>query len=139
MNAYLGIAEHEIKLGFLTTSSAQLSDAQIHVPGFPVILPADEAADGENTVTSIDRFLNSLVLLWRNTQPRFDALRKAVLELIKRNLNKLLRVPFFVTVMQEVVGFGDDVVASLGDDGFEVKAFQVPQGARVNQTVRFEV
>jgi hypothetical protein len=139
VNAYLGIAEHELKLGFLAVSSGQLFNAQIPLPGFPVTPPTDAQTDGETTITPTDRFLNSVVLLWRNTRSRFDALRKAVLELIKRNLVKLLRVPFFVTLLQEIVGFGDDVVASLHDDGFEVKAFQVPQSARVNQTVRFEI
>ncbi|KAF1931822.1 uncharacterized protein M421DRAFT_321363 [Didymella exigua CBS 183.55] len=139
INAYLGIAEHELKLGFLAISSGQLGDDQIPMPSFPFIPPPNAQADGETTIAPTDRFLNSLVLLWRNTQSRFDALRRAVLELIKRNLSKLLRISFFITLLQEIVGFGDDVVASLGDDGFEVKAFQVPRGARVNQTVRFEV
>ncbi|KAF3052143.1 hypothetical protein E8E11_011421 [Didymella keratinophila] len=124
INAYVGIAGHELELGFLLTSRNQLSDAQIFMPGFPVMPPLDARADGEATITPTDRFLNSLVLLWRNTQSRLDALRKAALELIKRNFGKLLRVPFFVTLLQEIVGFGDDIVASLGDDGFEVKAFQ---------------
>ena len=139
INAYVSIAEHELQLGFLVTSRDQLADAQIGMPGFPVMSPPDAQADVEATITPIDRFLNSLVLLWRNTQSRLDPLRKGALELIKRNFGKLLRVPLFVTLLQEVVGFGDDVVASLADDGFEVKAFQVLPGARVNQTIRFEV
>lgn len=139
INAYLDIAEHELELGFLATSSGQLSDAHVPVPGFPDMGPADYQAEGEIVVTPIDRFLNSVLLLWRNTQSRFDALRKAVLELIQRNLNKLLRVPFFVTLIQEVVGFGDDIVASLRDGGLEVKVFQVPAGGRLSSTVRFDM
>ncbi|KAF3033384.1 hypothetical protein E8E12_005097 [Didymella heteroderae] len=138
INAYVAVAEHELRLCFLATSSDQLSDMRIPMPGFPVMPSSDAQTDSEATVTPIDRFLNSLVLLWRNTQSRLDALRKAVLELIKRYSGKLLRTPFFVTLLQEVVGFGDDILASLGEDGFEVKAFQVPPGARVNQTVRFD-
>lgn len=139
INAYVGIAEHELRLGFLAASSDQPSEVQIAMPGFPVVPPLDAQAGGETVITPIDRFLNSLVLLWRNTQSRLDHLRKVALELIKRNFGKLLRMPLFVTLLQGLVGFGDDIVASLGDDGFEVKAFQVPPGARMNQTVRFEV
>lgn len=139
IDAYLDIAEHELKLGFLATSDGQLSDAHIPLPGFPAVGPGGNQAGGETVITPIDRFLNSVLLLWRNTQSRFDTLRKAVLELIQRNLNKLLRVPFFITLMQEVVGFGDDIVAGLGDDGLEVKVFQVPAGGRLSQTVRFEM
>lgn len=87
----------------------------------------------------MNRFLHSLVLLWKNTQSRYDVMRTAVLELIKRDLSKLLRVPFFITLTMELVGFGDDVLASLGDDGFEVKAFQVPVGGRQTHTMRFGV
>lgn len=139
INAYFAIAEHELNLGFLTSYNGQLPDIQIALPGFPVMPPLEAEATGETKITPTDRFLNSIVLLWSNTQSRYDALRKAVLELIKRNLSKLLRISFFVTLLQGIVGFGDDVVASLGDDGFKVEKFRVPQGTRFNQTVRFEV
>lgn len=137
INGYVGIAEHELRSGFLAAFSDQPSDVQIAMAGFPVVTPLDEQAGGETVISPIDRFLNSLILLWRNTQSRLDSLRKAVLELIKRHFGKLLREPFFITLLQEIVGLGDDILASLGDDGFDVKAFQVPRGARVNQTIRF--
>ncbi|KAJ4992273.1 BTB/POZ domain-containing protein [Stagonosporopsis vannaccii] len=137
--AYLSIAECELELGFLLLSGDQYPNLQVVAPGFPVFAPAETHGGVGMAITPIDRFLNSLVLLWRNTSSRYDAMRKAVLELIKRVLNKLLRVPFFVTLMKEMVGFGDDIVANLEDDGFEVEAYQVTVGARHGHTVRFGV
>ncbi len=139
MSAYLSIAEHEMNLGFLLLSSGQLRDVQVAAPGFPVSAPVDGLIGCNTTITPLDRFLNSLVLLWKNTQSSFDAMRHATLELIKRDLNKFLRVPFFVTLMQEVVGFGDDLVASLEDDGLSAGAFQVAMYGRQDRTIRFSV
>lgn len=136
--AYIDNAAQEMKLGFMMLQSGQASDAQKVAPGYSAIPLTGGRVGGELLTMPIDRFLNSLVLLWKNTPSRYDPLRKAVLKLIKRDLNKFLRVPFFVTLMQEMVGFGDDVVASLGDDGFEVKAFQVSIGGR-SQAIRFGV
>jgi hypothetical protein len=138
INAYIAIAEHKMKLGFTAPPDGQVCDAQKLVPGFSAIPLTKGQAGGELLTMPIDHFLNSLVLLWKNTPSRYDPFRKAVLELTKRELNKLLQVPFFVTLMQEMVGFGDDVVASLGNDGFEVKAFQVPVRGR-SQVIRFGV
>lgn len=138
IDAYLSIAERELDLGFLLISGGeQYSDLQVAAPGFPVLAHAETNEGGGKVVTPLDRFLNSLVLLWRNTDAQIDALRKATLELVKRELNKLLRVPFFVTLMQELVGFGDSVVASLEGDGFEVRACQLAVGERRAHTVRF--
>ena len=131
------IAEHEMQLGFMKSPGSQLSDTQVPIPGFPVATPAGGHVDGKLITTSMDRFLNSLVLLWKKTNNRYDVMRKAVLELIKRNLNKLLRFPFFGTLLEAMVAFGDDVVASLRDDGFEVKAFQIPVGGGQSHAVWF--
>lgn len=139
VNAYLGIAEHEINLGFLVLSGGRLSEVQVAAPGFPVTASADGLAGCDTIITPMDRFLNSLVLLWKNTQSCYDAMRHAVLELVKRDLNKFLRVPFFITLMQEVIGFGDDLVASLEDDGFSAGAFQVAAYGRQDRTIRFSV
>ena len=137
LNSYLGIAEYEMQLGFMTLPDNQLSDVQVSLPEFPAVTTAKGYVDEKPILTSIDRFLNSLVLLWKKTNSRYDIMRKAVLELIKRNLNKLLRFPFFVTLLEAMVAFGDDVVASLRDDGFEVKAFQTPVGGRQSHAVWF--
>jgi hypothetical protein len=75
-------------------------------------------------------FLDSLALLWRWTPDRFDALRAAVLELIKHYLTRLLRIPFFATLMRELERFGPDVVESLGEDGLEVKTYFQGEGQR---------
>jgi hypothetical protein len=72
---------------------------------------------------SVKSFLESLAFLWTSTPNRFDALRAEVLELLKQYLNSLLRMPFFVTLMQEVVDFGSDLTESLGDDGLEAKTY----------------
>lgn len=137
INAYLAIAENEMKLGLMALSSIWPSDIQFDVPELPTMSPTDKHIDGEPMTTPIDRFLNSLVLLWKNTHTPYDPMRRAVLELIKCELSKLLRVPFFVTLMTEMVGFGDDVVASLENDGLEVKAFQNLAGARQRNAIRF--
>lgn len=139
IDAYLSLAEREVQLGLLALSSGYIPELHVPLPGYPVIAPTDGHVDGEPTLMPIDRFLNSLVLLWKNTQSRHNVLRGAVLELIKRDLNSLLQVPFFVTLTMELVGLGDDVIASLGDDGFEVHAFQVPLGGRRTHAMRFGV
>ena len=138
INAYIAIAEHKMKLGFTAPPGGQVSDSQELVPGFSAMPLTEGQVGGELLTVPTDHFLNSLVLLWKSTSTRYDPFRKAVLELTKRELNKLLRIPFFVTLMQEMVGFGDDVVASLGDDGFEVKAFQILVRGR-SRMIWFEV
>ncbi|CAO2653961.1 Nn.00g106940.m01.CDS01 [Neocucurbitaria sp. VM-36] len=85
----------------------------------------------------MDRFLDSLVLLWKNTRNRDDAMRVAVLELVKPELNKLMRLRFFITMMMGLVGFGEDIVHSLEEDGFDVMAFPVPMGMRRKWAVKF--
>lgn len=133
IEAYLETAEQEMTMGLMMLTGNQITYSQLsglHVSwlGFPVVAPADEHCESETSITPMDRFLNSLVLLWKNTRSRHDEMRRVVLALIKRDLNKLLRVPLFVAMMQEVVGFGDDVVASLEGDGLGVRAFQVAAG-----------
>lgn len=139
IDAYLSIAQHELKMGFLMLYSNWGAEVQIAAPGFPTRAPADEHTGDSCSITPIDRFLNSLVLLWKHTPSRYDALREAVLELIKRDLSKLLRVPYFVTLLQEMEGFGDDVVVSLEDDGVEVKAYQCAVGGRQDCKLRFGI
>lgn len=134
---YPSIAGCELDLGFLVLGDAQAADAQVTAPGFPVFAPAETGVGTGTVITPIDRFLNSVVLLWRNTRSRDDALRGAVLELIKRDFLKLLRVPFFVTLVREMVGFGEDVVASLGDDGLGIDAVKIAVNAGCGHAVRF--
>jgi hypothetical protein len=66
--------------------------------------------------------------LWKSTPNRFDVLRAEVLELLKLYLNRLLRMPFFVMLMQEVVDFGNDLTESLDEDGVEVKTYHTTKG-----------
>lgn len=66
--------------------------------------------------------LHSVMLLWRNTSSRHDELRKAVLQLLKPQVSKLLQVDLFVEMMMQVMGFGDDVMAALEEDGLSVVA-----------------
>ena len=142
IETYLETADQEMTMGLMMLTGnqlthSQLSDLRVSWRGFPVVTPADEHCESETPITPMDRFLNSLVLLWKNTRSRHDEMRQVVLALIKRDLNKLLRVPLFVAMMQEVVGFGDDVVASLGGDGLGVRAFQVAAGPKRVQSIFF--
>ncbi|KAH6643552.1 hypothetical protein C7974DRAFT_671 [Boeremia exigua] len=139
IKAYLITAQQELDNGFLMVPDDQNPSIQFPTTGFPIIAPADDHNDGETKITPVDRFLNSLALLWKNAQSDRDPMRQVVLELIKRNLSKLLGVPFFITLMQDVVGFGDDIMTSLGDDGFEVKALQFPKGGRPRPTFYFDI
>lgn len=99
--------------------------------------PAPRDPNDNAPAAVMDRFLDSLVLLWKNTPSRHDALREAVLELIKPELHQLMRLGFFVTMMMELVSFGDDIVQSLEEDGFDVKAVPVPVGMRRRWVIRF--
>jgi hypothetical protein len=83
----------------------------------------------------VKSFLESLAFLWHNTPNRFDPLRAEVLELLKRYLNRLLRMPFFATLMHEVVDFANDLAESLVEDGLEVSTYFMGEGKVVG--VRF--
>lgn len=111
------------------------------VPGNYARSTSDPDADPEGgSARVLFHFLNSLVLLWRNTvstlvQP--DALRAAVLGFITPRIHGLLKVPFFVNMMLELTDFGRDIVQSLEDDGFTVTAFPVAEGLRRRWVIRF--
>lgn len=76
----------------------------------------------------LDRFLDSLVLVWRNTPDRSDAMRCAALGVVKHFLSRLVRVKFFCTLMLQLEGFGVDVVHAVGEDGVEVRVFRGSRG-----------
>lgn len=86
---------------------------------------------------AVNSFLDSLVLIWRNTLYCGDALRQAALELVKAKVNQLLRVGFFQTLLWELVEFRDDVVASLHEDGFDVKVLPMMAGRQNKAGVSF--
>lgn len=86
---------------------------------------------------TVNSFLDSLVLTWRNTLSSEDALRQAALELVKAKIHQLLRVRFFQTLLWELVEFGDDVVASLQEDGFDVKILPMVAGWQDKAGVSF--
>jgi hypothetical protein len=91
-----------------------------------------------NAVASVlNSFLDSLVLVWRNTVDGNDMLRQAVLELLKPRINQLTRLKFFQTLMMDLVGFGDDLVCSLAEDGFDVQAFPAMDGLQQKTRVKF--
>jgi hypothetical protein len=86
-------------------------------PAYAAILQSPE----QSAALLINTFLDSLVLLWSNTKNGLnDALRRMTLELIKPELCRLLRLPFFVTLITQVPAFRADFVQSLGEDGFDV-------------------
>ncbi|KAH7081313.1 hypothetical protein BKA63DRAFT_205959 [Paraphoma chrysanthemicola] len=68
----------------------------------------------------VGQFVDSLALVWRGTCGSNDELRVGVLELIKGDVNRLLRFPGFVALMRGLDELRDDVVDSLKEDGFEV-------------------
>ncbi|KNG46321.1 btb poz-like protein [Stemphylium lycopersici] len=112
----------------------------IHVNGDEATsFSALQSQDAQTSPVSsvIDSFLDSFVLIWRNTPSREDALRDATIDLLKPQLHQLMRLKFFQTLMMEMVGFGDDIVHSLAEDGFDVKAFLVLAGLQKNGGVRF--
>ncbi|KAH7378251.1 hypothetical protein BKA66DRAFT_571681 [Pyrenochaeta sp. MPI-SDFR-AT-0127] len=113
-----------------------------HSHGDPVYTPIHAGGSHPNDLSAaaiMDRFLDSLVLLWRNTPNRSDPMRAAVLNLIKPSLDQLMRQRFFITMMLEMISFGDDIVQSLEEDGFEVTTFLVPAGMERRWGLRFGV
>ncbi|KAL5405709.1 hypothetical protein PMIN06_012710 [Paraphaeosphaeria minitans] len=75
-------------------------------------LPWDFCAAAE-----VGRFLDSVVLLWRNTFSRRDALRREVLEMIKACFVKLMRLKSFQFLLNNLSNFLHDLYESFGEDG----------------------
>jgi hypothetical protein len=86
--------------------------------------------DQEAGTAIVKAFLESLALLWRNTPNRDDLLRGEVVELLKHHLTRLVKVPFFGTLMREVEGFRGDIEDALVDDGLAVVTFCDTAGGR---------
>lgn len=93
----------------------------------PVVEPMD--------CTLINTFLDSLVLLWKKTST-YDGMRKAVLQLMRPDLHRLLKVPFFQTLMVGVPGFAEDVARDLGEDGLEVQVKYAGTGGKQHGGMR---
>ncbi|KAJ4355494.1 uncharacterized protein N0V89_003510 [Didymosphaeria variabile] len=68
----------------------------------------------------VSRFLDSVVLLWRNTASSHDALRKVVLEMIMACFIKLMRLKSFQFVFHTFKEFRWDLAESFGEDGLEM-------------------
>jgi hypothetical protein len=137
VDEYVNVAGMVMSMGIPPDMSPSSNDSS----NFPSNMPTglDEASKDPsiNPATAVfNSFLDSLTLIWRNTPNRDDALRQAVLELIKPEINTLMRLSFFQTLMQDMVGFCDDIMYSLEDDGFDVLAFPV-QGKVQGTGVRF--
>ncbi|KAF2439271.1 hypothetical protein P171DRAFT_477035 [Karstenula rhodostoma CBS 690.94] len=79
-------------------------------------LPWDFCAAAE-----VSRFLDSVVLLWRNTASRQDALRTEVLEMIKACFIKLMRLKSFQFLLANLPDFLHDLYESFGEDGVHIK------------------
>jgi hypothetical protein len=93
--------------------------------------------DASPVSSVLNAFLDSLVLTWRNTLDVTDMLRQAVLELLKPHINQLMCLKFFQVLMMEMVGFGDDLMHSLAEDGFDIQAFPVAGGLQQKIRVKF--
>lgn len=93
--------------------------------------------DADPVSSVLNSFLDSLVLVWRNTVDGNDMLRRAVLELLKPHINQLMSLKFFQTLMLDLTGFGDDLVSSLAEDGFDVQAWPFRGDVRQRARVKF--
>jgi hypothetical protein len=145
VDEYVNVAGMVMSMGIPPDMSPSSNNSSTPVSAqnsnFPNNMPTglDDASKDPsiNPATAVfNSFLDSLTLIWRNTPNRDDALRQAVLELIKPEINTLMRLSFFQTLMQDMVGFCDDIMYSLEDDGFDVLAFPV-QGKGQATGVRF--
>jgi hypothetical protein len=79
-------------------------------------LPWDMCAAAE-----VSRFLDSTVLLWKNTASRKDSLRREVLEMLKACFIKLMRLKSFQFLLVRLEDFLDDLIESFEEDGLEVR------------------
>jgi hypothetical protein len=79
-------------------------------------LPWDMCAAAE-----VSRFLDSAVLLWRNTASRKDPLRKEVLEMLKVCVIKLMRLKSFQFLLVCLDDFLDDLIESFEEDDLEAR------------------
>ncbi|KAI4947389.1 hypothetical protein J4E91_006742 [Alternaria rosae] len=93
--------------------------------------------DADPVSSVLNSFLDSLVLVWRNTIDGNDMLRQAVLELLKPDINQLMRLKFFQKLMLDLTGFGGDLVDSLAEDGFDVQAWSAMGNVRQRARVKF--
>ncbi|KAL1604882.1 hypothetical protein SLS60_004422 [Paraconiothyrium brasiliense] len=77
--------------------------------------PYDMCAEAE-----VSRFLDSVVLLWRNTASSNDALRKEVVDMIKACFIKLMRLKSFQFVFSNLRDFRLDLEKSFGENGLVI-------------------
>jgi hypothetical protein len=151
IDEYINIGEMTLSMGITPDDNPTTSAGDTNIALIPAkdvstnntnntaVEPTYAAYKDSNTSAAsavLDSFLDSLVLLWRNTPNRDDAMRQAVLELLKSDLHQLMQLKFFQTLLMEMVAFGDDMMHSLADDGFDVKAFPV-RGHLQRSGVRF--
>lgn len=61
-----------------------------------------------------------MVLLWRNTASRGDALRGAVLEMLKERFVDLMRLKSFQWLLNNLADLLHDLYESFGEDGVGV-------------------
>jgi hypothetical protein len=118
LTQYINLGNTCLQLG-VNSIVAEEENAMVYDPTQPPLYPV---------AAMLRSFLESLAFLWRSTPNRFDPLRAEVLELLKLYLNRLLYMPFFAILMQEVTDFGNDLTESLGDDGLAVSTYYMGKG-----------
>jgi hypothetical protein len=82
----------------------------------------------QSPAAEMDRFLDSMVLLWKSTSSSGDLMRKAVMDMIKPFLHRLSGLRMFTLMIDELEGFGKDLVNSLGEDGMKVYKLKCKPG-----------
>jgi hypothetical protein len=117
---YIALGDMCLQMDFNPTTTNHVHVMTVN-PAYPPLSPT-------SGIAVVKCFLESFALLWRNTPHRFDAMRAAVLELIKHYLTVLSRLPLFATLMQELGGFSRDLEESLDEDGLEVTTYFVEEG-----------
>lgn len=71
-------------------------------------------------IAEANRFLNSVVLLWKNTASSEDTMRKVVIGLAKHYLPKISQLRFFNTMLTGLDGFSSELAKSLAEDEYDL-------------------
>lgn len=86
------------------------------------------AHDDHNLDAEMYRFINALTLLLDHTRSHNDKMRLAVLELIKQNINKLVRCNDFKLFLVQHKKFCNNLEIAFAKDGLRLKVIKSAEG-----------